>query len=112
MSQTMDNPKMMNVRMSCPATSSVFFQPGYMEQKNTATRKLLPFEDNVGLSEEEEDIMLAQCIRSGMPKVSCLQHVANLLSTRCKNTKDYDEKIRFTLKLEALYSILHYISYF
>jgi len=114
MSQTMDNPKMMNVRMSCPATSSVFFQPGYMEQKNAATRKLLPFEDNVGLSEEEEDIMLAQCIRSGMPKVSRshVQYVANFLSIRYKNTKDYDKEICFPLKLEALYNTLHYISYF
>lgn len=43
-----------------------------MEQKKSIVKKLLPFEDNVGLSEEEEDIMLAQCIRSGMPKVSCL----------------------------------------
>lgn len=43
-----------------------------MEQKKSIVKKLLPFEDNVGLSEEEEDIMLAQCIRSGMPKVSDL----------------------------------------
>lgn len=42
-----------------------------MEQTKTVTRKLL-FEDNVGLSEEEEDIILTQCIRSGMPKVSCV----------------------------------------
>jgi len=34
-------------------------------------KKVLPFEDNIELSEEEEDIMLAECIRSGMPKVSC-----------------------------------------
>lgn len=43
-----------------------------MDQKKSVVKKLLPFEDNVGLSEEEEDIMLAQCIRSGMPKVSWL----------------------------------------
>jgi len=43
-------------------------------------KKRLSFEENVGLSEEEEDIMLAQCIRSGMPKVSCLciQYVASI----------------------------------
>lgn len=42
-----------------------------MEQRKNVTRKLLPFDDNVGLS-EEEDIILAQCIRSGMPKVNYL----------------------------------------
>jgi len=45
-----------------------------MEQKKSIVKKFLSFEDN-GLSEEEEeeeDIMLAQCIRSGMPKVSCI----------------------------------------
>lgn len=60
----------MNMRPS--PTSSTFFQSRYMEQKKSVVKKLLPFEDNVGLSEEEEDLMLAQCIRSGMPKVSCL----------------------------------------
>lgn len=65
----MGNSTTMNMQSS--STSSSFFQPRYMEQKKSIVKKLLPFEDNVGLSEEEEDIMLAQCIRSGMPKVSC-----------------------------------------
>lgn len=59
------------MNMQPSSTSSTFFQPKYMEQKKNIVKKLLPFEDNVALS-EEEDIMLAQCIRSGIPKVSCL----------------------------------------
>lgn len=61
---------MMNLQSS--STSSTFFQSRYTEQSKSVVKKFLSFEDNVGLSEEEEDIMLAQCIRSGMPKVSCL----------------------------------------
>jgi len=64
----MDNPTT-NMQLS---STSTFFQPRYTEQKKSIVKKLLPFEDSVGLSEEEEDIMLAQCIRSGMPKVSYL----------------------------------------
>lgn len=60
------------VNMQPSSTSSTFFQSRYTEQRKSVVKKLLSFEDNVGLSEEEEDIMLAQCIRSGMPKVSCL----------------------------------------
>lgn len=73
-----ENPKVMNT-MQSPSTSSTFLQSRYIQQRKNVTKKRLPFEDNVGLSEEEEDIMLAQCIRSGMPKVSCLcvQYVAN-----------------------------------
>lgn len=62
-----ENPKVLNMRT--PSTSSAFFQSGYTEQRKNLTKKFLPSEDNVGLS-EEEDIILAQCIRSGMPKVS------------------------------------------
>lgn len=63
-----------------PSTSSAFLQTRYIEQKKNVMKKRLSFEDNIGLSEEEEDIMLAQCIRSGMPKVSCLciQYVATI----------------------------------
>lgn len=57
--------------MRTPSTSSAYFQPRYVEQRKSVTKKVLPFEDNIELSEEEEDI-IAQCIRSGMPKVSCL----------------------------------------
>ncbi|CAL1676548.1 unnamed protein product [Lasius platythorax] len=67
LSQVTENPKVMNT-MQTPSTSSAFLQPRYVEQRKNVTKKRLPFEDNVGLSEEEEDIMLAQCIRSGMPK--------------------------------------------
>ncbi|XP_032679255.1 adenomatous polyposis coli homolog isoform X2 [Odontomachus brunneus] len=66
LSQTVESPKATNIRT--PSTSSTYFQSGYMEQRKNI-RKLLPSEDNVGLS-EEEDIILAQCIRSGMPKIS------------------------------------------
>ncbi|XP_070152319.1 adenomatous polyposis coli homolog [Polyergus mexicanus] len=62
-----ENPKVMNT-MQTPSTSSAFLQSKYIQQRKNVTKKRLPFEDNVGLSEEEEDIMLAQCIRSGMPK--------------------------------------------
>lgn len=63
-----------------PSTSSAFLQSKYIEQRKNVMKKRLSFEDNVGLSEEEEDIMLAQCIRSGMPKVSylCIQYVASI----------------------------------
>nr|XP_012231160.1 PREDICTED: adenomatous polyposis coli protein-like isoform X2 [Linepithema humile] len=61
-----ENSKTMNMRT--PSTSSAYFQPRYVEQRKSVTKKVLPFEDNIELSEEEEDIMLAQCIRSGMPK--------------------------------------------
>lgn len=69
LSQTVESPKGTNI--STPSTSSTYLQSEYMEQRQNVTRKLLPFEDNVGLS-EEEDIILAQCIRSGMPKVNYL----------------------------------------
>ncbi|XP_072753559.1 uncharacterized protein [Anoplolepis gracilipes] len=61
------NEKIINA-MQMPSTSSGFLQSRYVEQrKNAVTKKRLSFEDT-GLSEEEEDVMLAQCIRSGMPK--------------------------------------------
>lgn len=65
-SQVTENPKVMNT-MQTPSTSSAFLQSKYVEPRKNVTKKRLSFEDNVGLS-EEEDIMLAQCIRSGMPK--------------------------------------------
>ncbi|XP_011642213.1 adenomatous polyposis coli homolog isoform X1 [Pogonomyrmex barbatus] len=64
LTQVMES-KTMNIQSS---TSSTFFQPKHVEQRKNIVKKLSSFEDNVELSEEEEDIMLAQCIRSGMPK--------------------------------------------
>lgn len=93
--------------MQTPSTSSAFLQPRYVEQRKNVTKKRLPFEDNVGLSEEEEDIMLAQCIRSGMPKVSCscIQYVA---SRMLKNTL---KKNTFLFHKLGIYST-QYISYY
>lgn len=71
LSQITENPRVMNA-VQTPSTSSAFLQSKYVEQRKNVIKKRLSFEDIVGLSEEEEDIMLAQCIRSGMPKVSCL----------------------------------------
>lgn len=71
LSQVTENPKVMNT-MQTPSTSSTFLQSRYVQQRKNVIKKRSPFEDNVGLSEEEEDIMLAQCIRSGIPKVSFL----------------------------------------
>ncbi|KAL6440387.1 hypothetical protein ACFW04_003135 [Cataglyphis niger] len=67
LSQVTENPKVMNT-MHMPSTSSTFLQSRYVQQRKNVIKKRSPFEDNVGLSEEEEDIMLAQCIRSGIPK--------------------------------------------
>lgn len=80
--QTAENPTTMNMPSS---TSSTFFQPRYMEQKKGTAKKCLSFEDNVGLSEEEEDIMLAQCIRSGMPKKLNSMLCATMSSTAKKS---------------------------
>ncbi|XP_018401687.1 PREDICTED: adenomatous polyposis coli homolog, partial [Cyphomyrmex costatus] len=69
LAQTIENLATMNIQSS--PTSSTFFQPRCMEQKKNIVKKFLSFEDN-GLSEEEEEEeedMLAQCIKSGMPKV-------------------------------------------
>ncbi|XP_019697613.1 adenomatous polyposis coli homolog isoform X2 [Harpegnathos saltator] len=83
LAQTMESPKVTDMRTS--STSSTYFQSGYGEQRKNITRKCLPYEDNVGLSEEEEDIILAQCIRSGMPKVS-----SSLSTTIAPTVKKFD----------------------
>lgn len=79
LSQVTEKPRVINT-IQTPSTSSAFLQSRYVEQRKNVMKKRLSFEENVGLSEEEEDIMLAQCIRSGMPKVSCLciQYVASI----------------------------------
>ncbi|KAL0113058.1 hypothetical protein PUN28_012348 [Cardiocondyla obscurior] len=66
LTQSTENSTTINRHSS--STTTTFFQPRYMEQKKNVIKKFLPFEDKVGLSEEEEDIMLDECIRSGMPK--------------------------------------------
>lgn len=65
--QTADKSKVTIVRK--PSTSVPYNQSQYTEQNKQKLKKPVAFDDNLSLSEEEEDIMLAQCIKSGMPKV-------------------------------------------
>ncbi|XP_011870603.1 PREDICTED: adenomatous polyposis coli homolog [Vollenhovia emeryi] len=81
--QAAENRTTISIQLSS-STSSTFYQSRYMEQKKSIVKKFLPFEDNVGLSEEEEDIMLAQCIRSGMPKASNSMPSTTMASTAKK----------------------------
>lgn len=46
---------------SCPTVSPL--RPNFLPPK-----RMEPSEDSLSISEEEEDLMLAQCIKSGMPK--------------------------------------------
>ncbi|XP_014484411.1 PREDICTED: adenomatous polyposis coli homolog isoform X2 [Dinoponera quadriceps] len=102
LSQTIENTKTTDMRTS--STSSAYFQSGHMEQRKTVTRKLLPFEDNVGLSEEEEDIILAQCIRSGMPKV--LSSMSTTMAPAVKKFDAYPRAIgNFPVYLSSSYCV-------
>lgn len=65
-SQPMDKPKVPIRKMP---SSTPYRQSEYLEQSKHRSKKPVIFEDNLSLSEEEEDIILAQCIKSGMPKV-------------------------------------------
>lgn len=65
--QTVDKSKVTAPRK--PSSSVSFRQPEYSKPSKHQPKKPVAFEDNLSLSEEEEDIMLAQCIKSGMPKV-------------------------------------------
>lgn len=67
--QTAEKSKVTASRKPSSSSSTSYRQPGYIEDNKHQSKKSAPFEDNLGLSEEEEDIMLAQCIKSGMPKV-------------------------------------------
>lgn len=78
MPQTVDGPKAMNVRMFTPASSVLCMPSAYVQQRRPAAKQYLPFEGNAELSDDEEDIILAQCIKSGMPKVSCAGDVLDL----------------------------------
>ncbi|XP_020281440.1 adenomatous polyposis coli protein-like isoform X2 [Pseudomyrmex gracilis] len=89
LSQPMENTKPMNMR----TTASPYFQPRYVEQRKNVTKKGLPYEDHhVGLSEEEEDIMLAQCIRSGMPKAqSPMSTMSSMTTLAVKRSESYSK---------------------
>ncbi|XP_012138832.1 adenomatous polyposis coli protein-like isoform X2 [Megachile rotundata] len=64
--QTIDKSKVANsVKVS---SSTSYRRSEYIEQNKHQSKKPATFEDNLSLSEEEEDIILAQCIKSGMPK--------------------------------------------
>lgn len=57
-------------------------QSEYTEDNKDQSKKSVSFEDNLSLSEEEEDIMLAQCIKSGMPKALNVSSNSSLLSVK------------------------------
>ncbi|KAG7197006.1 hypothetical protein KM043_017542 [Ampulex compressa] len=65
-----------NNRSSLPSMS--FYPTEYPVRAKATLKKPQPFEDNLSLS-EEEDIILAQCIRSGMPKsdLKVLHHITH-----------------------------------
>lgn len=61
-----------------PSLCTSYRQSEYTEDNKDQSKKSVSFEDNLSLSEEEEDIMLAQCIKSGMPKVRNAKHFHSL----------------------------------
>ncbi|KZC08828.1 PREDICTED: adenomatous polyposis coli protein-like [Dufourea novaeangliae] len=66
-----------------PSTSASYRQPEYTERsKHHQSKKPIPFEDTLSLSEEEEDIMLAQCIKSGIPKAVNASSSSSLISRK------------------------------
>ncbi|XP_017890829.1 adenomatous polyposis coli protein-like [Ceratina calcarata] len=84
LSQTSTKSKMVSRKPS----SIPYRQPEYNERSKPQPKKPVPYEDNLSLSEEEEDIMLAQCIKSGMPKAL---NVSSNSFTSAKKQQDYSK---------------------
>ncbi|XP_033364970.1 adenomatous polyposis coli protein-like isoform X1 [Bombus vosnesenskii] len=80
--QTAEKSKVTASRKPSSSSSTSYRQPGYIEDNKHQSKKSAPFEDNLGLSEEEEDIMLAQCIKSGMPKALNVSSNSSLVSVK------------------------------
>lgn len=86
--QTADKSKVTIVRK--PSTSVPYNQSQYTEQNKQKLKKPVAFDDNLSLSEEEEDIMLAQCIKSGMPKALNVSSNSSLVAAK-KQTEQYSK---------------------
>ncbi|CAL7942259.1 unnamed protein product [Xylocopa violacea] len=84
LSQTVEKPKSAPSlrKLSSSSSSSLYRQPEYTNQNKEQSKKTVPFENNLSLSEEEEDIMLAQCIKSGMPKALNVSSNSSLVSVK------------------------------
>ncbi|OAD52517.1 Adenomatous polyposis coli protein [Eufriesea mexicana] len=80
--QTTEKLKMMTPRKQSLSSSTSYRQIEYAEESKHQSKKSVPFEDNLSLSEEEEDIMLAQCIKSGMPKALNVSSNSSLASVK------------------------------
>ncbi|KYQ54191.1 Adenomatous polyposis coli protein [Trachymyrmex zeteki] len=95
LAQTTEN--LTTINMQSSSTSSTFFQPRCMEQKKSIVKKLLSFENNGLSEEEEEDIMLAQCIRSGMPKALNSMLPTTMTSTTKKSGPSLKDADNFSI---------------
>ncbi|XP_076683576.1 uncharacterized protein LOC143376791 [Andrena cerasifolii] len=73
-----------------PPSSVAFRQPEYSKQSKHQPKKPVAFEENLSLSEEEEDIMLAQCIKSGMPKALNASSNSSLVAAK-KQPEQYSK---------------------
>nr|XP_031829784.1 adenomatous polyposis coli protein-like [Nomia melanderi]XP_031829785.1 adenomatous polyposis coli protein-like [Nomia melanderi] len=67
---------------SSTSTSTSYRQREHTNRSKHQPKKPTTFEDNLSLSEEEEDIMLAQCIKSGMPKAVNASSNSSLISSK------------------------------
>nr|XP_033332657.1 adenomatous polyposis coli protein-like [Megalopta genalis] len=86
-------------------SSTTYRQREYINQTKHQSKTPVTFEDNLSLSEEEEDIMLAQCIKSGIPKAVNASSNSSLISSK-KQPEQY-HKVRLALSGSA-YVNKHY----
>ncbi|XP_053982611.1 adenomatous polyposis coli protein-like [Hylaeus volcanicus] len=86
--QTVDKLKTATIRKLSSSVS--YSQSEYAEQNKQKSKKPVAFDDNLSLSEEEEDIMLAQCIKSGMPKALNGSSNSSLVNTK-KQSEQYSK---------------------
>ncbi|XP_076232807.1 uncharacterized protein LOC143178175 [Calliopsis andreniformis] len=99
LSQTADKLKVTTPRKS--ASSALYRQLEFSERNKHQSKKLVGFEDNLSLSEEDEDIILAQCIKSGMPKA--LNASSNSSLVAIKKQPEQNTKKRSTSSTSSFY---------
>ncbi|XP_078042764.1 uncharacterized protein LOC144473078 [Augochlora pura] len=91
--------------ISRKSSSTTYRQREYTNRSKHQSKTPVTFEDNLSLSEEEEDIMLAQCIKSGMPKAVNASSNSSLISS--KKQPDQYHKVRLAPNGSA-YANKHY----
>ncbi|XP_076636927.1 uncharacterized protein LOC143349497 [Colletes latitarsis] len=91
LSQTLEKSKQTVRKPSCSAS----YNQSYAEQSKQKMKKPVAFDDNFSLSEEEEDIMLAQCIKSGMPKALNVSSNCSLVSSKKQSDQHSKSKSTF-----------------